>query len=45
MKEAGGRGEQRARGRNTRDEAGRLAWAEYRAGRHWLVLSNEVEVS
>ena len=42
MKDAGGRGEQRARGRNTRDEAGRLAWAEYRAGRHWLVLSNEV---
>ena len=45
MKEAGGGGEQRARGRNTCDEAGRLAWAEYRTGRHWLVLSKEVEVS
>ena len=45
MKETGGGGEQSARGRNTCDEAGRLAWAEYRTGRHWLVLSKEVEVS
>ena len=45
VKQAGGGGAQRARGRNTCDEAGRLAWAEYRTGSHWLVLSKEAEVS